>query len=874
MTDVKTIYLDDYQPPAFLIDKTALTFELEEQHTCVSSRLELRRNPAADNGEADLYLHGEELELLSLAIDGKPLDERYYQKEAGGLTLLAVPEHFTLECVTRIDPAQNTALEGLYLSNGMYCTQCEAEGFRKITYYLDRPDVMSEFETTIIAEAGRFSAMLSNGNCLSDETKDGKRIVRWHDPFKKPGYLFALVAGNLACLEDHFVTLSGREVLLQIYAEQKDLQKCDFAMQSLKNAMRWDEETYGREYDLDRFMVVAVDHFNMGAMENKGLNIFNTSCVLAHPKTTTDTGFQRVEAVVAHEYFHNWSGNRVTCRDWFQLSLKEGFTVLRDAQFSADMNSAAVKRIEDATLMRTVQFAEDAGPMAHPVRPDSYIEIGNFYTITVYEKGAEVVRMQSQLLGPETFRAACDLYFKRFDGQAVTCEDFVRCMEEASGRDLTQFRLWYQQAGTPELHISDRYDAQSRQYQLTVKQIVPPTAGQPHKEPMHIPLKMALYGEHNALPMVCDGGQLGLETVLDITKAEQTFVFDQVAEPPVPSLLRDFSAPVKVFYPYTPQDLQRLILQDSDGFSRWDAMQNLQLMVLQGMIDGAEDKKAQNLLTETLQQLLQTADNDDPALLALMLTLPAPRYMAEFYQEADPAAIDHAWRSLQQQLAAALQTQLLSLYQALEQSACGMGGPAMAARSLRNKALHYLMQLDKDDYRALCLEQFQTADNMTDQLAALATLVQSEHGGEHAGQALAQFYRQWSDETLVVNMWLQVQAVRPQADALQRVETLLSHPAFDYGNPNRIRALVGGFCQNFARFHAADGSGYRFLADQVVFLDRRNPQIAARLLGPLTQWRAYEPGRSRLMQETLQALLQQTQSRDVYEVVSKSLADS
>ena len=873
MSEVKETLLKDYRVPDFLVDKTELQFDLQDDCTYVKSRLHLRRNPQSDNTSAPLFLHGEQLELVSLALDNKLLDESRYRLDEEGLVIEDVPDSFVLACENIIHPDKNTELEGLYLSNGMYCTQCEAEGFRKITYYPDRPDVMSEFETTIIADNDRFNTMLSNGNCISDETEGSKRIVRWHDPFKKPAYLFALVAGNLACLSDTFVTCSGREVLLEIYAEQKDLDKCDFAMQSLKKAMRWDEETYGREYDLDRFMVVAVDHFNMGAMENKGLNIFNTSCVLAHPSTTTDAGFQRVEAVVAHEYFHNWSGNRVTCRDWFQLSLKEGFTVFRDSQFSADMNSAAVKRIEDVSFLRSMQFVEDAGPMAHPVRPQSYMEIGNFYTLTIYEKGAEVVRMLAQLLGPQQFRKASDLYFERHDGEAVTCEDFVRCMEEVSGRDLGQFRRWYEQAGTPELHISDSWDAENKSYTLTVEQRTPPTPGQSEKLPVHIPLKMALYNRQGSVPLVLDGKDIGRETVLDITAAKQSFVFEQLEEPPLPSLLRDFSAPVKVFYDYSPQQLSQLIVLDNDGFCRWDAMQSLYLMVLQAMIDGGQGDAA-SILRETLEQLLAGDGESDPALLALMLDLPTENYLAEFYSPADPDAIARACKQLSLDIAGWLEPQMASLYQSLADDSRGLSAKAMAARRLRNKALACLMLLDNADYRGLCRQQFENADNMTDQLTALRALVHAEHAEAEAQQALAVFYQLWQDETLVVNMWLQVQASSPQADALAVVKSLLQHETYDAGNPNKVRSLVGAFChQNFAGFHQSNASGYRFLADQVLQLDKRNPQIAARLLGPLTHWHKFESGRSEQMKQILADMQSQDLSKDVYEVVSKSLAN-
>ncbi|MXS86058.1 aminopeptidase N [Nitrosomonas sp. HPC101] len=863
--------LADYRVPEFLIEKTHLTFELYEEYTDVSSRLTITRNPKSTKAD-DLVLHGEQLELRSLAIGERTLHPGDYQITPHSLTVRNVPEQFVLHCTVRIYPEKNTALEGLYCSSGMYCTQCEAEGFRKITYYLDRPDVMSEFETVIIAREGAFSTMLSNGNCLSDTMQDGKRIVHWHDPFKKPSYLFALVAGNLVCLEDHFITQSGREVLLQIHTEAKDHDKCHFAMQSLKKAMHWDEQTYGREYDLDRFMIVAVDDFNMGAMENKGLNIFNTSCVLAHPASTTDAAFQRVEGVIAHEYFHNWSGNRVTCRDWFQLSLKEGLTVYRDSEFSADMNSRAVKRIEDVNLLRSVQFVEDAGPMAHPVRPDAYMEISNFYTVTIYEKGAEVVRMLANILGSERYRQATDLYFDRFDGQAVTCDDFVQCMEEVSGRDLSQFRLWYSQAGTPQLHISDSYDADHQQYSLTVHQHTPATPGQTEKKALHIPLKVALYGNQGALALIIDGQIRDAETVLDICQTQQTIVFEQVAEHPVPSLLRGFSAPVRVFYDYQLDQLQKLILLDSDGFCRWDAMQSLMRIVLSKAIDNKGDHAEQAMLMDTLRRLLTDHTAMDAALLARMLELPGEQYLASLYDKANPPAINQARTQLQHKLATQLQTELMSCYQALQNSASGLSAQAMAARNLRNQALMYLLQIDDTHYRDLAQQQFSQADNMTDQFAALRGLVHAEHARIEAQAALQVFYQQWQHEALVVNMWFQVQATRPWGNVLQEIQQLLQHAAFDARNPNKLRAVIAAFAnQNFARFHDSSGNAYQFLAEQIADIDQRNPQMASRLLTPLTHWHQFIDEHASLMRKALESLSQRELSKDVYEVVSKSL---
>ena len=874
MNDNKTIYLKDYTKPGFEIDKVFLSFELLDDTSTVTSRLLMKRQ----GDSKTLKLDGIDLTLKSVAIDGRVLTLDEYSVDAQSLTIFCVPDEFELSCITEIEPEKNTSLEGLYRSQGMYCTQCEAEGFRKITYYLDRPDVMAEFETTIIADEGAFATMLSNGNCTSDIIEHGKRIVTWHDPFKKPCYLFALVAGNLQVLEDRFTTMSNREVLLQIFVEAKDLDKCDHAMLSLKNAMRWDEETYGREYDLDIFMIVAVDDFNMGAMENKGLNIFNTSCVLAHPATTTDAGFQRVEAVVAHEYFHNWSGNRITCRDWFQLSLKEGFTVYRDAEFSADMNSAAVKRIEDVSLLRTVQFAEDAGPMAHPVRPESFIEISNFYTVTIYEKGAEVVRMLANILGTEYFRQATDLYFDRFDGQAVTCEDFVLCMEEASGLDLTQFRYWYSQAGTPELLVSDKYDADSQCYYLTIKQNTKSTPGQAEKKPFHIPVKLSLYGDAGAYALNLQGDDVDVERndntemVLQLTEKEQTFIFNAIAEKPVPSLLRGFSAPVKLQYNYASDDLAQLMQVDSDGFSRWDAGQKLAVIILQKMIAGISADNDTALLIEGYRALLNDT-GVDAAMLALMLSLPPEAYLAGLGVTVNPVLIHAQRKALQLHIATALEFELLAVYQRLSLDVTGMSGDAVAARSLRNTALMYLMLLNKKAHQQLCLMQFNQAANMTEESAALRFMVNSSDQ-ESAGSCLSAFYDKWKNESLVVNMWLQIQAASEHQHALERVKALMAHASFDHRNPNKLRALIGGFCmQNLAQFHAESGEGYVFLADQIIVLNKTNPQIAARLLTPLTRWRKLEPQLGVLMKQQLERILAEDCSKDVYEVVTKSLAD-
>ncbi|MDI3326837.1 aminopeptidase N [Pontibacterium granulatum] len=868
------IYLKDYQAPAYLIESTELHFELFEQDTLVRTRMQVKVHPDFGPGvPLELFGH-EELELCRIAINDQVLSDADYQRDGEKLIINKVPAAFQLETVTKIQPQDNTALEGLYKSDGMFCTQCEAEGFRRITFYPDRPDVMSVFRTTIEADKAQYPVLLSNGNPVEQgESEDGRHWITWEDPFPKPSYLFALVAGDLEFIEDSYTTMSDREVKLLIYGEKKDLDKLEYAMTSLKNAMRWDEEVYGREYDLDIYMIVAVDFFNMGAMENKGLNIFNTSCVLAHPKTTTDAAFQRVEGVVAHEYFHNWSGNRVTCRDWFQLSLKEGFTVFRDAEFSADMNSRTVKRVEDVSLLRTAQFAEDAGPMAHPIRPASFIEISNFYTLTIYEKGAEVVRMIHTLLGPEQFRAGSDLYFERHDGQAVTTDDFVQAMEDASGRDLSQFRLWYSQAGTPELKITDEYDPQAHRYVLHVAQSCPATPGQETKEPMHIPLAMGLL-DPEGNDMVLANGDTTL--VLDVTEAEQSFTFENIQARPVPSLLRGFSAPVKSHYPYQRDELVFLMANDSDGFSRWDAAQKLAVDIMQALVHDYQNDVVLKLDSRLIDAYRAVLENSalDKAMVAKVLSLPTEAYLSELATVIDVEAIHYVRNFVRKELAQALEDVLLSVYEA--NNTAGEYSPdaaSIARRSLKNLCLSYLVATGEARYVALAEEQYAEADNMTDQSAALAVVAHSRFK-QAAHKLLERFYDQWQDEALVVNQWFAIQATNPEPGTLADVEALMQHPAFDMKNPNKLRSLLGGFCgQNAINFHVADGSGYRFLGDRIIELNKQNPQVASRMLTPLTRWKKYDEARQQLMKAQLQRILDSGElSKDVYEVVSKSLA--
>jgi aminopeptidase N len=894
----RTVYLKDYRPPAFLVERTNLHFELFEDCALVKSTLTLRRNnDSGDELENEaLVLHGQQLVLEKLFLNGRLLSADEYLVDSETLTVPEIEgqlgngnEIFTLTCHTRIEPQNNTALEGLYRSGNMFCTQCEAEGFRRITYYPDRPDVMSVFTTTIVADREKYPVLLSNGNRVGegvDENDSSRHWVSWHDPFKKPSYLFALVAGRLAHIEDSFVTCSGREITLRIFVESKDLDKCDHAMLSLKNAMRWDEEIYGREYDLDIFMIVAVDAFNMGAMENKGLNIFNTSCVLANPATTTDSAFQRVEAVVAHEYFHNWSGNRVTCRDWFQLSLKEGFTVFRDSEFSADMGSRTVKRIEDVTLLRTAQFAEDSGPMAHPVRPDSYMEISNFYTLTVYEKGAEVVRMISHILGPENFRKGTDLYFERHDGQAVTTEDFVQAMEDASGIDLGQFRNWYTQAGTPSLEVSSSYDAVRQEYALIVRQSCPPSPGQAEKLPFHIPLRMGLIDQQgDEMPLCLKGEEAASaasDRVIDITLNEQKIVFTNVKNQPVPSLLRGFSAPVRLNYAYSLDELYFLMVHDSDGFNRWNASQQLGVRIIEDLV-ASQSELEESSFPEILYQAFSgvlSACLDDPqqdrAMIAQLLSLPSESYLIELAETADVDAIHRVREFLANTLAGRLRNQFAAVYQVNQDSGpFSAAADAIAGRSLKNLALGYLVRGGLEADLASCREQFNCAHNMTDQHAALRLLDHCvEVSDKERGEVLEAFYRQWQHEPLVVDQWFTIQAARPLPGNLQHVETLMRHEQFNIRNPNKVRSVIGAFCgANHVNFHDRDGSGYRFLADQVLVLNKLNPQIASRLLTPLTRWKKFDDQRQQLMLEQLKRIkADQELSKDVFEVVEKSTA--
>jgi aminopeptidase N len=847
-----------------------LRFDLDPETTQVTAQLKLRRDPVAAP-DAELVLAGRNLTLLALRRDGLTLTAGvdYHLSEAE-LRLSAPDAAFTLEIVTAIHPVANTALEGLYLSGEMLCTQCEPEGFRRMTYYLDRPDVLTRFSVELHADKLRYPVLLSNGNRVGvGVTPDGQHWARWEDPFPKPSYLFALVAGDLVCSAERYTTLSGRQVALEVYVDAHNHERCAHALTSLRRAMQWDEQTFGREYDLDSYMIVAAEAFNMGAMENKGLNLFNAKYALASPTTATDADYYAIESVIAHEYFHNWTGNRITLRDWFQLSLKEGLTIYRDQEFTADLHDRGVKRIEDVRSLRGVQFLEDAGPMAHPVRPDSYIEINNFYTATVYNKGAELIRVLRNLIGRPAFAQGMALYFARYDGLAVTIEDLLAVMAEASGHDLSAFQRWYTQSGTPQVQVQNRYDAATQTLTLEATQLWPDTPGQvaADKLPVPIPLRLALFSR--------TGQMLGAEQTLWLTAATQRYVLPDVLQPPVLSLLRDFSAPVKLDQNVTCADLRVLLAHDTDPFNRWEAGQRLAseatLNLVRGQRDGCE-QVFDNSLIEGYAACLQDATLT-PLYLSQLLALPSETYLGSLLAVGDPVAVHSAREAVIWLLAAALREPLLACYTLhTETVAYRFDAASMGKRSLRNLCLDYLLRLYDPNLRQLALRQFQQASNMTDQLAALQALASCE--GTERETALAAFYTRWAGDNLVIDKWFAVQAASRLPGALARVQQLMAHPAFTQKNPNRVRALVGTFCSvNLAQFHADSGAGYEFLAAQIRVLDTLNPLTAARMLTPLTRWRQFDPNRQTLMRSQLEQLLAVPGlSKDVYEVVSKSLA--
>lgn len=871
----QAIYLKDYTPSLFFIDSIDLTFDIYDTFTRVESRLIISRNPQYSE-RSDLILDGEALKLICIKVDGQPLEKEKYIQTDTSLTLQDIGQSAILEITTEIAPQTNTSLMGLYASKQHLFTQCEAQGFRRITYYLDRPDILARFTTTIIADKHQYPILLSNGNRVTSGQKDKARHwVKWIDPFRKPCYLFALVAGKLGVLKDHYITQSGRHINLEIYAQPSDLEKCHHAMAALKKAMQWDENRFGLAYDLDTYMIVTVSDFNMGAMENKGLNIFNTKYVLASPTSATDNDFEGIDAVVAHEYFHNWTGNRVTCRDWFQLSLKEGLTVFRDQEFSSDIGSRAVQRIQNVRILREQQFLEDSGPNAHPVRPQSYIEINNFYTLTVYEKGAEVVRMQHTLLGETGFRRGMDLYFRRHDGQAVTCDDFVAAMENANDIDLSQFKRWYEQAGTPILDVTSSFDVEKAEYTLTLKQSCPLTPDAAEKKPFYFPFKMGLLRKDgSAIPL-----QLKEEThagdtnrILIINQDVQSFTFVGITECPTPSLLREFSAPVRMRYPYQHEELVRLMQYDEDDFNRWEAANTLSMNQLFSLIDAAKMQRPllldQEYLAAFRHVLLSETIGID--LISLMLTMPSQITLFEALEEVDPIAIDTAHHFAKFTIAKTLRAELLALYEKLNtQEAYRYDERSVAKRSLKNTILNYLSQLDDPTVRDIASHQYEKADNMTDRLAALEALLLLTP----KNTVLQEFANTWQEDALVMDKWFQLQAVGRSVDTLERVKALMQHPNFSITNPNKVRALIYTFAmRNPLHFHASNGSGYEFIASQVLALDQLNPQVAARLTSVFNQWKKLEPQRRQLMRQALESIAKTPSlSSDVYEMVNRAL---
>lgn len=866
----------DYQVPDFLVDTVDLAFDLDDHATVVKSRITFRRNPAGD-ANAPLVLQGENIELQEVVLDGEALSANQYQLDDESLTIPEVPENFTLEITNKNDPLNNAALNGLYQSNGMFCTQCEAQGFRRITYFLDRPDVMASFTTSIIADKDRFPVLLSNGNLIEEtDLANGKHKAVWEDPHKKPAYLFALVGGDLKPLEDSFVTMSGRKVDLKIWVDEADLPKCGHAMESLKKSMKWDEDVFGLEYDLDIFNIVAVGHFNMGAMENKSLNVFNTKLLLVTPETATDFDFLNVERVIAHEYFHNWTGNRVTCRDWFQLSLKEGLTVFRDQEFSSDMGSRSVNRIENVAFLRSAQFAEDAGPTSHPIRPDSYLEINNFYTLTIYEKGAEVVRMYHTMLGAEGFRKGMDLYFERHDGQAVTCEDFTLAMEDATGTDLTQFRRWYEQAGTPHVAVEGTYDAANETYTLKATQRLDPTPGQSTKEPMHIPLTVGLLGpdgKEMSLTLKGEGVSGPTSRILDLKEAEQTFEFTGIKQAPVPSVLRNFSAPVYLETGLSADERRFLLANDTDPYNRWEAGQTLAVEIIQGLLE-IPDEANWSVDTDYLEAVRTTLTADlDRQFQNLALTLPAAGYLVELADRIDIDRLHAAREFLRRSIAQHCREDFEAIYTSMgSDAAYSVDVAEIGRRSVRNLALSYLMTLGDEKTLEAARDQYETATNMTDRMAALVQLC--EGTSDARTDALKDFYTRFEGDALVIDKWFSVQATSQREDTASEVSRLVAHPAFDIRTPNRFRSVVGAFSvSNPVRFHDKAGRGYRFLADQILALDPINPQTAARLLTPLTRWAKHTDDRQALMKGELNRILgAEGLSKDSYEIASKGVS--
>ena len=869
MKTPETIYLKDYQPANFLVDHIDLTFDIEENRTRVTSLMQIHRNKDAKDKPGPLVLDKGPFTIVSVIADGMVLLPGEYESGEDYFTLAATPDQFRLEIVSILKPRENTSLQGLYMSGDIFCTQCEAQGFRKITPFPDRPDVMAKYSCTIIADKTRYPVLLSNGNPVaSGDLENNRHYVRWEDPFKKPSYLFALVAGDLSVLEDNFTTVSGRKVDLKIYSEQENIDKCGHAMKSLKQAMKWDKKRFGLEYDLDLYQIVAINDFNAGAMENKGLNIFNSKYVLADPKTSTDDDFMNVQGVIAHEYFHNWTGNRVTLKNWFQLSLKEGLTVFRDQEFSSDMNSRAVKRISCVKNLRAFQFPEDAGPMTHPVRPESYIKMDNFYTMTVYEKGAELVRMTHQILGESSFRQGMDLYFERFDGMAVTIEDFVRVMEEVSGIDLTQFQLWYSQSGTPRVRLTRSYDPDHKTLALTFEQTTAPDRNQKEKLALHIPVCLGLL----------DGGGNDItpknSSLLQLKSKQETFVFKNMGPVVYPSVFQQFSAPVKLSTDFSDSDLAFFMAHDTDEFNRWDAAQTLFLQEIQNLVSAIQEQRELRVSPALVQAFKKALiDPDiDPALLAKALLLPQETEIKNYYERIDVSAIHQARMFLKKELARQLKHEFYDII-----NKCSLSDPlslspeAISHRSLKNLALSYLGSLQEKETTSLVFNRFETAENMTDEFAALRIL--SNIDPDIRQEGIQAFYKKWNHDKLVLDKWFAVQAGSGLEDTLERVKELTDHGDFSLTNPNKVRSLIYVFAiQNPLNFHRKDGKGYEFIADQILGLDKINPQISARLASCFNQWKKYDENRQGLMKKTLETIIgEKGLSKNTYEIVSMAL---
>nr|XP_017234912.1 PREDICTED: puromycin-sensitive aminopeptidase isoform X1 [Daucus carota subsp. sativus] len=882
----KEIFLKDYKSPDYYFDTVDLKFILGEEQTVVYSNISVY--PRVEGSVSPLVLNGDDLKLLSVKVNGKELKEGDYQTNSRHLILLSPPNSkFELGIVTEICPSKNTSLDGLYQSSGNFCTQCEAEGFRKITFYQDRPDIMAKYTCRIEADKLLYPVLLSNGNLIDQgDLEGGRHYALWEDPFKKPCYLFALVAGQLESRDDIFTTRSGRKVSLRIWTPAQDVSKTEHAMYSLKAAMKWDEDVFGLEYDLDLFNVVAVPDFNMGAMENKSLNIFNSRLVLASPETASDADYAAILGVIGHEYFHNWTGNRVTCRDWFQLSLKEGLTVFRDQEFSSDMGSRAVKRIADVSKLRTYQFPQDAGPMAHPVRPHSYIKMDNFYTVTVYEKGAEVVRMYKTLLGTQGFRKGMDLYFKRHDGQAVTCEDFYAAMRDANDADFSNFLMWYSQAGTPNLRVSSNYNAEAGTFSLKFSQEVPPTPGQPEKEPMFIPVAVGLLDSsgldmplssvyHDGkLESIATNGQPVHTTILRVTKKEEEFIFCDITQKPVPSILRGYSAPIRLDSDLTDSDLFFLLAHDSDEFNRWEAGQILARNLMLSLVDSFQHNRPLVLDPKFVNGLKSILCDPslDKEFIAKAMTLPGEGEIMDMMKVADPDAVHSVRSFIRKQLASELREELLNTVKNNRSTEKYIFDHAnMSRRALKNTALAYLVALEDQEYTELALHEYKTATNMTDQFAALAAIAQN--AGKTRDEILADFYNKWQHDYLVVNKWFSLQAMSNIPGNVKNVQSLLNHPAFDLRNPNKVYSLIGGFCGSPVNFHAKDGSGYRFLGDLVVQLDKLNPQVASRMVSAFSRWKRYDETRQGHAKAQLEMIVSANGlSENVYEIASKSLA--